>query len=91
VTTVMWEARSAPGRADELVAFACAHAHPSAQVYRSRGDEARVVVIDPSGAGLPDVPPHLLARPPHAWPFEPVTRPGESDPSGALTWDDPAG
>jgi hypothetical protein len=72
----MWEARSAPGRVDELVAFACAHADASATVYRSRGDEARVVVIDPSGTGLPEAPAELLARPPHVWPFEPVPRPG---------------
>jgi hypothetical protein len=74
MTTLMWEVRAAPGRVDELVAFVCAHADPQAQVYCSRGDEARVVVIDPSGAALPDPPAELVARPPHVWPFEPVDR-----------------
>lgn len=70
----MWEAKAAPGRADELLAHALAHADAQAQIYRS-ADE-RVVVIDPTGAGLPDVPADLLARPPHAWRFERVPREG---------------
>ena len=72
MSTVMWEAKAAPERVDELLAHVLAHADPSAEVYRSRDD--RVVVIDPTGRGLDDVPPELLARPPHAWPFEPVAR-----------------
>jgi hypothetical protein len=28
--------------------------------------------IDPSGQGIPYVPPELLARPPHHWTFEPI-------------------
>jgi hypothetical protein len=68
----MWEAKAAPGRADELLAHALRAADPSADVYRS-GD-GRVVVIDPTGRGLLDVPAALLARPPHAWPFERVAR-----------------
>jgi len=72
-TVLMWEVRAVPGRTDELVAFVRSHADPSAQVYRSDGDEPRVVVIDPTRRGVPDVPPDLIARPPHEWPFEPVT------------------
>ena len=71
--TVMWEAKAAPGRAAELLAWTLEHAPPGARVYRSA--DGRVVVIDETGTGLPDAPPGLLARPPHAWPFEPVPRP----------------
>ena len=72
--TIMWEARAAEGKADELVAFVVADADPSAQIYRSDRGESRVVVIDPTGRGIENVPPELLARPAHAWVFEPVTR-----------------
>jgi hypothetical protein len=68
----MWEAKAASGRAEELVAYALAHAAPDADVYRSADD--RVVVIDPTGRGLPDAPAQLLARRAHAWRFEPVPR-----------------
>jgi hypothetical protein len=68
--TLMWEARAAPGRGDELLAWALEHADADADVYRG-GDE-RVVVIDATGRGLPDAPPELVARPPHVWPFERV-------------------
>jgi hypothetical protein len=71
-STVMWEAKAAPGHEDELIAFAVAHAPADANVYRSA--DARVVVIDRSGAGLPEPPAELLARPVHAWRFEPVSR-----------------
>ena len=64
----MWEAKAPDGKADELLAYALEHADPSAEVYRSR--DGRVVVIDPTGHGLPDVPDELLTRPAHAWPFE---------------------
>ena len=70
--TVMWEVRAAPGQLDELLAWVLAHAVPEADVYRSA--DQRVVVIDRTGTGLPDVPPQLVDRPPHAWPFEPVAR-----------------
>jgi hypothetical protein len=70
---LMWEARAAEGRGEELLAWSLAHADPQAQVYRSRGED-RVVVIDATGRGLPDVPGELVARPPHVWPFEPVAR-----------------
>jgi len=75
--TVMWEAKAVPGRADELLAWASEHAAPGARVYR--GGDGRVVVIDEAGTGLPDAPPELLARPPHAWPFERVDRPAGRD------------
>jgi len=70
--TVMLEVRAARGRLDELIAFVRAHANPEAQVYRSADGPPRVVVIDPSGEGIPDLPLELVARPPHQWTFEPV-------------------
>jgi hypothetical protein len=74
VRTLMWEVRAAPGRLEELVAYVSAHADPGAQVFRSDGDDPRVVVIDPTGRGLPDVPAELVVRAPHEWRFEPVPR-----------------
>jgi hypothetical protein len=70
----MWEVRAAEGRIDELVAYVLAHADPAAQVYRSAAGDPRVVVIDPTGRGVDGVPPELVARLPHSWRFEPVTR-----------------
>ncbi len=70
----MWEVRAAAGRLDELVAFVDAHAAAGAQIFRSDDPDPRVVVIDPSGRGVADVPGELLARPPHAWSFQPVRR-----------------
>lgn len=72
--TLMWEVRAADGRLDDLVAYVDAHADPAAQLLRSGGAEPRVVLIDPTGRGVPDVPSELVARPPHEWAFEPVTR-----------------
>ena len=72
MSVVMWETRAAGGRVDELVAHVLAHADPDAEVYRSADD--RVVVIDPTGRGLDHVPPGLVARAPHSWPFERVRR-----------------
>ena len=71
---LMWEVRAAEGRLDDLVAFVAAAADPSAQVFRSDAPDPRVVVLDPSGHGLSDVPAELVARPPHAWTFEAVAR-----------------
>jgi hypothetical protein len=68
----MWEAKAAPDRAAELLAWALEQAPAGARVYRSA--DGRVVVIDETGTGLPEAPADLLARPPHAWPFERVTR-----------------
>ena len=70
MSILMWEAKAAPGRTDELVAHALATADPGAAVYRSADD--RVVVIDVTGRGLPEPPAELLSRPPHAWAFERV-------------------
>ena len=69
----MWEVRAAPGRLAELTGYVEAQV-PGAQVYRSRpGDaEERLVVIDLELRPLPDLPPELVARPPHAWDFEQV-------------------
>lgn len=72
--TLMWEARAAEGRLDDLVAFVCTAADRSASVYRSAGDAPRVVIIDPSGRGIDHVPTDLVARPPHSWHFEQVAR-----------------
>jgi hypothetical protein len=68
----MWEARATDGRVDDLVAWVLNSAPSAAQAYRSA--DGRVVVIDPTGAGLPEAPAELVARPPHVWSFEPVPR-----------------
>jgi hypothetical protein len=73
---VMWEVRAAPGRLDALVAFADEHAAPQAQLYRADDPEPRLVVIDPSGRGMPQPPADLVTRPPHSWRFESVPRNG---------------
>jgi hypothetical protein len=70
--SVMWEAKAADDRADELLAWVLEHAAPDARVYRSA--DGRVVVIDDGPAALPEVPLGLLARPAHAWHFTPVPR-----------------
>ncbi len=69
--TIMWEARAADGRGDELLAWVLAAAPASAPAYRA-GD--RVVVLLPAGADvvLGDPPEELLARPIHRWPFDRV-------------------
>jgi hypothetical protein len=72
VTTLMWEVRAADGKHDELVAHVLARADPAADVYRSA--DGRVVVIDPTGRGVADVPAALVDRAPHVWRFEPVPR-----------------
>jgi hypothetical protein len=79
----MWEARGRPGRVPELVAWVCDTALPAVEPDpRHAGSEVfssadRVVVIsrwrgDP--VPLPDPPPDLVARSPHAWDFAPVDR-----------------
>jgi hypothetical protein len=72
MTTVMWEVRAAEGRIEDLIAHVAAHADPAADVYRSA--DGRVVVIDPTGRGLSEVPGELVARPPHVWGFQQVPR-----------------
>jgi hypothetical protein len=74
MTTLMWEARAAEGRLDDLVAYAAEHADPSALIFRSDQPDPRLVVIDPSGHGISEVPDYLVARAPHVWPFERVQR-----------------
>jgi hypothetical protein len=72
MSTLMWEVRAADGRAGDLLSWVLEHAAVAAEVYRSA--DGRFVVIDRTGTALPDVPPGLVARPPHAWRFEPVDR-----------------
>lgn len=67
----MWEVRAAEGRLAELIAYATEHADPSAQVYEASKPD-RLVVIDPTLRGLPEVPADLIARPPHEWKFRTV-------------------
>ena len=74
MTVLMWEVRAAAGRLEELLHYVFGHADPAAQVYRSSSGEPRVVVIDPTGRGIPDLPDGLAARAPHSWNFEPVPR-----------------
>ena len=74
MSVLMWEVRAAAGRLAELLHHVLAHADPAAQVYRSSAGEPRVVVIDPTGRGIPDLPDDLAARAPHSWDFEPVPR-----------------
>ena len=70
--TLMWEAKAAEGRAEDLLAWVLENAAPAAEIYRSA--DQRVVVIDPTDSDLPDPPADLLARPAHAWRFTPVPR-----------------
>ncbi len=72
--TVMWEARAAEGRLHELIEHVRANSDPTASIYRTAEPDARVVVIDPTGRGVLDVPAALVARTPHAWAFEAVER-----------------
>lgn len=71
---LMWEVRAAPGRLADLVDAVRRLADPSAAVYTSSAPDERVVVIDPSGKGVPDVPAELLARAAHEWIFTVVAR-----------------
>lgn len=72
MTTMMWEAKAADGSAAALLAWVLERAAPPAAVYR--GADGRIVVIDPTGAGVPAPPAELVARPPQVWPFERVDR-----------------
>jgi hypothetical protein len=74
MSVLMWEARAAAGRLDELLHHVLGQADPAAEVYRSSAGEPRIVVIDPTGRGIPDLPAGLAARAPHSWSFEPVPR-----------------
>jgi hypothetical protein len=68
VTTLMWEAVAAPGRRDDLARWAVA-AFPGAEVYVSADDRVVTIAEDPA-TPLPEAPGDLVARAPHAWPFE---------------------
>jgi hypothetical protein len=70
----MWEVRAAEGQLDALRQYVLTHVDPSADVYVSADPDPRLVVIDPSQHGVPDVPAELIARPPHAWTFDRVER-----------------
>ena len=70
----MWEVRAAAGGSRSCWHHVLGQADPAAQVYRSSAGEPRVVVIDPTGRGIPDLPDGLAARAPHSWTFEPVPR-----------------
>jgi hypothetical protein len=72
MSALMWEAKAVAAHAEELLAWALDVAAPEADVYRSA--DARVVVIDPTGRGLPEAPGQWLARPAHSWSFERVAR-----------------
>ncbi|MCW2494083.1 hypothetical protein [Jatrophihabitans sp.] len=73
-SVLMWEVRAAEGRLDELVEAVRQRADPAAQLFRSAEPDERVVVIDPTHRGVPDLPPELVARPPHEWVFDTVGR-----------------
>jgi hypothetical protein len=71
----MWEVRAADDQLDELISWVLRRVAADVQVYRSAAGEQRLVVIDPSGRArttLAGAPAHLVARPPHAWDFDPV-------------------
>ncbi|MBA8824541.1 hypothetical protein FHX42_001888 [Saccharopolyspora lacisalsi] len=83
--TLMWEARAAEGRIDELVEWLDNEAVPylreqadcrGVHVYRSEQDEEQRAVVlahfDGEPARLPDPPEGLLHRDPHQWPFQRV-------------------
>ena len=75
MTVTMWEVRAADGQLEQLLAWLLPRLPQGAQAYRSAAGEPRVVVLDPSGEvsdRLAGVPAALIARPAHAWQFEPV-------------------
>jgi hypothetical protein len=72
MTTVMWEVKAADGSDAALLAWVLERAAATADVYRS--SDGRVVVIDPTGTGLPEPPAELVARAPHAWRFRRIER-----------------
>jgi hypothetical protein len=73
-SVLMWEVRAVEGREGDLLAHVLETAAPTAQIFRSADPPPRVVVLDPTGRGIPDLPAELVARRPHSWRFEPVQR-----------------
>jgi hypothetical protein len=69
----MWEVRAAEGRLDDLLAYAMQNADSAAEIYAAN-DPDRLVLIDPSGRGLPDVPAEFVARAPNEWQFRKLAR-----------------
>ena len=78
MTTVMWEAVAAPGRAGEVVAWATAWRAPGVIAQEVYASGERIVIVahfaDPAGAEGATFapPPGALARDGHAWTFERV-------------------
>jgi hypothetical protein len=73
---LMWEAK---GDADGLIAWwrdEAAASLPegvSVELFRSADRVVAFVRNAPAGLRLPEPPDELVARPPHAWPFERVS------------------
>ncbi|MER5475469.1 hypothetical protein ABT026_00570 [Streptomyces sp. NPDC002734] len=76
---LMWEARAAEGRGEELLAWARAQGLPREPVrretFRAPGDRVLVVTwwdaaLHDTLPELPSPPDALTARPPHRWRFE---------------------
>lgn len=88
MTVTMWEVRAADGQLEPLLAWLLPRLAEQAQVFRSAAGEPRVVVLDPTGEvsdRLAGVPEGLIARPAHAWQFEPVRTAGtQSEPSATV-------
>ena len=82
MSVTMWEVRAADGRAAELLDWVLGRTRRQPGVPERAGCRARrpvrrtrLVVIDPTGTArqrLADPPAELIARPAHAWDFEPV-------------------
>ncbi|UED84590.1 hypothetical protein [Streptomyces profundus] len=78
--TLMWEAKAAPGRGAELLAWARAQRldppPERRETFTAPGDRVLVLTWWPNDhpdlPELPSPPPTLLARPPHHWRFTPV-------------------
>jgi hypothetical protein len=71
---LMWEAKAAPQRVADLLAWVLDHAPTSGQVYRS-ADRVVLIIEAPAEAliaAIADPPGDLLARPAYSWRFERV-------------------
>jgi hypothetical protein len=79
----MWEAK---GDADGLLAWWRAEVAPSLpdgvgfELFRSADRVVALVRAAESGLRLPEPPAELIARAPHAWPFETVSEDGAASP-----------